>query len=426
MKHALCVRCRCSLTILLVVLANLCLAQGVEIQSDNLLHLRITPKGQLEVFNSGNSVFVGEKAGEADDLSDNQNVMLGAEAGKATTSGSANSATGFQALISNTTGSYNTANGWRTLRHNTTGQTNTAVGYIALEKNTTGEGNSALGRNALSNNIDGNNNLGAGGFSLLNNATGNFNTAVGHAALYTNVAGHVNTAVGAYALNITTGSENTGVGQGALEQNTTGSGNSGLGYAAGPNAGNRLNTTALGTFATTTANNQVRIGNGVTSIGGPAAWSNTSDGRFKENVQENVPGLDFVLRLRPVTYHLNWELHDRFIGNDRKMLDPEHYQLLYSITHTGFIAQEVEAASDALGYDFSGIDKPSEENDPYALRYAEFTVPLVKAVQEQQEMIRALQEQAERQQALIDTLLAAIDAIHRPENTGTPGVSATP
>lgn len=64
---------------------------------------------------------------------------------------------------------------------------------------------------------------------------------------------------------------------------------------------------------------------------------------------------------------------------------------------TGFIAQEVEESANSLGFDFSGVDKPKNENDYYGLRYAEFTVPLVKAVQEQQKII-------EEQQTQIDSL----------------------
>ena len=54
---------------------------------------------------------------------------------------------------------------------------------------------------------------------------------------------------------------------------------------------------------------------------------------------------------------------------------------------TGFIAQEVEQAAKASNYDFSGVDKPKNENDFYGLRYAEFVVPMVKAMQEQQKLI---------------------------------------
>ena len=45
------------------------------------------------------------------------------------------------------------------------------------------------------------------------------------------------------------------------------------------------------------------------------------------------------------------------------------------------------------GYDFSGVHKPTNDKDNYSLAYAEFTVPLVKAVQEQQKVIEALQKQ---------------------------------
>lgn len=44
------------------------------------------------------------------------------------------------------------------------------------------------------------------------------------------------------------------------------------------------------------------------------------------------------------------------------------------------------------GYDFSGVDKPEDANGLYGLRYAEFVVPLVKAVQKQQSIIQTLQE----------------------------------
>ena len=52
------------------------------------------------------------------------------------------------------------------------------------------------------------------------------------------------------------------------------------------------------------------------------------------------------------------------------------------ILYTGFAAQEVEAAAAKLNYDFSGVDKPKSKNGLYGLRYGQFVVPLVKAVQE--------------------------------------------
>jgi len=53
-----------------------------------------------------------------------------------------------------------------------------------------------------------------------------------------------------------------------------------------------------------------------------------------------------------------------------------------NIAQTGFIAQEVEKTAKEIGYDFSGVDAAKNDNDVYGLRYSEFVVPLVKAVQE--------------------------------------------
>ena len=43
-------------------------------------------------------------------------------------------------------------------------------------------------------------------------------------------------------------------------------------------------------------------------------------------------------------------------------------------------------------YDFSGVQKTGDQNGVYSISYAQFVVPLVKAVQEQQEIIRQLQQ----------------------------------
>ena len=59
---------------------------------------------------------------------------------------------------------------------------------------------------------------------------------------------------------------------------------------------------------------------------------------------------------------------------------------------SGFIAQEVEAAAKELGYEFSGVDAPKNEDDLYGLRYSAFVVPLVKAIQEQQVLIEEQQK----------------------------------
>jgi hypothetical protein len=44
-------------------------------------------------------------------------------------------------------------------------------------------------------------------------------------------------------------------------------------------------------------------------------------------------------------------------------------------------AQDVEAAASSINYDFSGVDKPKNDKDIYGLRYSDYVMPLVKAVQ---------------------------------------------
>ena len=158
----------------------------------------------------------------------------------------------------------------------------------------------------------------------------------------------------------------------------------------------------------------VRVGNGfVTSVGGQVGWTTLSDGRFKENVEANVPGLAFIAKLRPVSYRVNRRAVNDFTGvSERKTTGADQHKAEepplsgppLSETTTGFIAQEVEKAAAELGFDFSGVDKPKNDRDFYGLRYAEFTVPLVKAVQEQQAIIEA-------QSARIDALQAEIAAL---------------
>jgi hypothetical protein len=192
-----------------------------------------------------------------------------------------------------------------------------------------------------------------------------------------------------------------------LFENTTGNQRTGLGVSANSLGVAFNNSTGVGYNADCTASNQVRVGNAaVTSIGGFANWTNVSDSRFKTNVTENVPGLAFINQLRPVTYNINVRAIDDFFSGhynerDASLNGPTEKA---NIPYSGFIAQEVEQAAQAIGYNFSGIDAPKNPDDFYGLRYAEFVVPLVKAVQEQQAVI-------ENQQADIDRLLIALENV---------------
>ena len=70
----------------------------------------------------------------------------------------------------------------------------------------------------------------------------------------------------------------------------------------------------------------------------------------------------------------------------------------------GFLAQDVEQAAKETGFDFQGIDVPRNEMEVYTLRYTDFIVPVVKAMQEQQQVIEA-------QKAMISELKKTNEAI---------------
>jgi hypothetical protein len=108
------------------------------------------------------------------------------------------------------------------------------------------------------------------------------------------------------------------------------------------------------------------------------------------------------MQLRPVTYQFDGKRFDEQQGNGQQdqtaassYAMTASYSEAAALRRSGFIAQEVETAAMAAGYDFSGIIKPKTEKDHYGLSYESFVVPLVKAAQEQQQMIASLKSQNE-------------------------------
>jgi hypothetical protein len=317
-----------------------------------------------------------------------------------------NVAFGLNVLSALTTGFGNTAVGSNALRFTTDGYFNTASGHRALYSNTSGYGNTAAGIESLYSNTEGYENTATGGGSLYANTTGNSNSSFGYYSMPSNTTGSLNSANGDGALpDNTTGSYNTGMGIWSLRYNTTGSYNSALGAFSFVGSDNLNNSTALGYQAALTSSNQVRIGDtNVNSIGGYAGWTNVSDGRIKKNIQTNVPGLSFINQLQPITYNLDLDAMDGLLKIDRTKKRPGEEAVspeLAAITQkakeakekqiqTGFIAQDVEKSAQSLGYDFSGVDV--DEVGIYGLRYAEFVVPLVKAVQELSAQVNELTE----------------------------------
>lgn len=329
-----------------------------------------------------------------------QNTAIGKSSLMLNTSGSYNVSIGYSALERNTSGLLNTAVGHSSLYNNLIGKGNVAVGKSSLERNISGDDNTALGYNALYNNQTGSKNIGIGTSSLERNISGNNNIAIGNLSLYNNQSVSNCIAIGNNAqLNNMSGQYNISLGDETLVVNQTGNNNIAIGYNAF-NTGNFSNSIAIGNNTVISSNDQVRIGNlSTTSIGGFTNWTNVSDMRFKKDINYNsVPGLDFILKLKPVTYKLDYKNIQRLIQSKT-----QHFPLK-SIIQTGFIAQEVEKVANELNYDFSGVDVPKNEKDFYGIRYAEFVVPLTRAIQEQQQMIVSLQNELENLKLKLKTL----------------------
>jgi hypothetical protein len=328
-----------------------------------------------------------------------ENIAIGNSAMLNNVHGINNTAIGTGSLFTNWNGQYNTAVGSYALLAGLHGISNTAIGYFALKDNTNNY-NTAVGSQAFSANTSGVYNNATGYSAGSSNTTGSRNNVFGALSFLANTSGNQNTAIGYQSLNTnTTGSFNVALGNSALTGNIKGNYNTSLGYNADVTSDSLTNATSLGANAIVDASNKVMIGNSsVTSIGGFANWSNFSDGRFKQNVKENVPGLAFINKLRPVTYTLNAEAINDFNSKDlpaekkQQTLNADKKNIIY----TGFMAQEVEEAARSLGYNFSGIDKPQDAGkQTYALRYSDFVVPMVKAIQEQQKMIEELKKEIE-------------------------------
>ncbi len=346
----------------------------------------------------------------------NDNTAVGYQALYSNTTGNNNIANGNEALYYNTTGHDNIANGESSLYNNTTGHDNIANGKYSLYYNTMGNDNIANGKYSLFNNTMGNDNIANGASSLYYNTTGNYNSATGDSSLYSLSTGNENCAYGTRTLKNTTGSYNVGMGTRALYHNTsgeanaafgpnalfyntTGNNNTAVGSWAGPQSGSTslTNTTAIGNGTTVSASNTIHIGNdSIIEIAGHVGWSTYSDKRFKKDIKTDVPGLDFIMKLQPVTYHWDLEKLQKFkgtangINNNSKTKKALAKQV--SIKYTGFLAQDVEKAAKEIGYDFSGVVHPPNDKSIYSIRYAEFVVPLVKAVQEQQKTITIQQQ----------------------------------
>jgi endosialidase-like protein len=254
-------------------------------------------------------------------------------------------------------------------------RSNTFLGFQSGINNASGDYNISFGLNALLTNSSGNNNTAVGYASLLNSNSSN-NTAIGDDALMYNTSGINNTALGSFT--------------GSL--NTTGNFNTVIGYNADVTQNNFTNATAIGANAKVAGSNIIQLGDAnVTAIetnrnctmiaGGYGTYS---DARLKTLIKPLTLGLNFIEMLKPVTY----------LYKDEK---DNHI-------HSGFIAQDVEKTAKQLGTDFSGVYAPDKTGKYYMLNYQDFIMPLVNAVQQQQQIINNQNKKIDALQKRLDKM----------------------
>jgi hypothetical protein len=367
----------------------------------------------------------------------NQNTVLGEDA-LINTTGTENTAVGFNALFSNTGGFANTAEGSRALFSNTTGSLNTAIGDGALLSNTTGISNTAIGGAALGSNTTGFSNTAIGNVALFKNTTGTANTANGALALEHNTTGSDNTATGSAALNSSTGFRNTATGRAALSTNTTGNDNTAMGFNALLNNTTGIKNIALGFRAgslLTTGDDNIDIGNpgqpgesstirigrvqdhtatflvglsGATVPTGVAVivdadghlGTTTSSARFKEEIKPMDEASEAILALKPVTFHY------------KRDLDPK------GVPQFGLVAEDVEKVNPAL------VARDAE-GKVFTVRYEAVNAMLLNEFlkehrknEQQEATISQLKTELAQQQKEIKALSAQIQKVSAQVATG--------
>ena len=325
-----------------------------------------------DIVTGNNNVMLGHQAGDKSSNVDNA-VIIGSDAGADNMTAAADGSIGIgaSALTALTTGASNLAIGYAALASNIDGDNNTAIGWQALqtfEAASDGDGhNVAVGLNALQ--------------ALTN---GQYNTVVGTLAGDELTTGAYNVLVGYQAMHNADGSEseNTCLGYQAGTNVDGGSGNVFIGSNSTASTAAASNQTVVGKDAEGQADNSVVLGNAavdrvyMSQDGAAVMYANgtinTSDVRFKENVEDTDLGLEFINKVRPVKYDYKKDKQD---GKKRY----------------GIIAQEVlEILKNSGNEDFAGI----KTNDPDKLGadYIQFLAPLIKAIQELSAKVKALED----------------------------------
>lgn len=160
------------------------------------------------------------------------------------------------------------------------------------------------------------------------------------------------------------------------------------------------NCTGLGANSAVTSDNQVQLGDSATTVYAYGALQDRSDERDKADIRDTELGLDFILKLRPVDF--KWDYREDYPEGEEK--DGSKKRSRY---HHGLVAQDVQQVIADTGKDFGGFQDHSVNGgkDVLSIGYTELIAPLIKAVQEQNELILRQQQEIIELQNLVASLV---------------------
>lgn len=183
--------------------------------------------------------------------------------------------------------------------------------------------------------------------------------------------------------------------------------------------------TSIGYEASDTANNQVQLGNSISTTYAYGAVQDRSDRRDKTEITDTDLGLEFINALRPVKY--KWDYRDDYAkvaypSPKRTDYDTDEefeqacqqHQIDYTAFfsnpikdgsktrerfHYGIIADELKETLDTLGIDFGGYQDHSICGgiDIRSVGYTELISPMIKAIQELSKQVQELKTKLDKE-----------------------------
>ena len=352
--------------------------------------------------NASFNLFLGYQAGN-ENTSGYHNTFLGYQSGLNNKTGYENAFIGYQTGLSNASGFRNVFLGWKAGLNNKTGNYNIFIGREAGMDNDDGTSNVYLGESSGQKNVSGSGNTFLGKSTGANQTEGGYNVYIGGQSAIYKTSGDANVHIGWHSGANSAGDNNVLIGYFA-GMSSVGSGNVFIGYKAGQNASgwkDRLiieNSTdqatplIYGEFDNdilvfngrvgmgTSPTYRLELPNDATNEGGKGrayGWDTHSDARVKSGIRPVGYGLKQVLMLSGRSYH-----HHSSEFKDGSLI------LSNGNNTIGLIAQEVFRIIP------EAVHKPeNDSNELWGIDYNKLVPVLIRAIQEQHELIMNQQEQ---------------------------------